>query len=219
MPQGNAAPGMLALLAAAFSGRVDAAPNATETALPAPATSGSVSLEQAIAKRRSIRTFASAPSLAQIGQLLWAAQGITDETNGLRTAPSAGALYPLELYLAKSDGVFRYVPERHALARVSVDDRRGAIAKAAYDQGVVREAPAIVIVVGSPSRLRAKYAARAERFVYLEAGHAAQNLLLEAQALGLAATPVGAFDDDALHTAVGARSDAIPLYLIPFGTR
>jgi SagB-type dehydrogenase family enzyme len=180
---------------------------------------GATSLDRALATRRSIRTFSGAPSVAQTSQLLWAAQGVSDETRGLRTAPSAGGLHPLELYLARADGVFRYLPGRHALVKTNGADRRGAIAKASLDQEVVRTAPALVVMVGRPSILRPKYGDRAERFLFLEAGHAAQNFLLEATALELAATPVGAFDDEALRNAIDAGKDVTPLYVLPFGRR
>jgi SagB-type dehydrogenase family enzyme len=187
-------------------------------ALPKPATAGSVSLEQALASRRSIREFAKAPlSPAEIGQLLWATQGVTDTVRGLRVAPSAGALYPLELYVAKEDGLFRYVSQRHALIRVQSGDSRPAIAKAAHGQAVVREAPVLIVITAVVDRTKAKYGSRAERYATLEAGHAAQGLLLEATALKLGATVVGAFDDDALRAVVAAGKGELPLYVVAIG--
>jgi SagB-type dehydrogenase family enzyme len=192
---------------------------AVEVDLPKPHPT-SMSLDAAIMKRRSIRALApDALSAGELAQLLWAAQGITDAQRGLRAAPSAGALYPLEIYLARGDGVFQYLPGRHALARVRTTDARPQIASAAFDQAVVRDAPALVVITGVIARTRPKYGARAERYVAIEAGHAAQNLLLEATALDLGATPVGAFDDDAVRAAIGAPNGFVPLYVIPVGRR
>jgi SagB-type dehydrogenase family enzyme len=186
--------------------------------LPAARRSGPVSLEEAIARRRSIREFSSRmPTDDQLDQLLWAAQGVTDPVRGLRAAPSAGALYPLELYVARPDGVYQYEPPRHALRRVVARDEREALGRAALSQEAVLHAPTVTAVVGVVSRTATKYGARAGRFVDLEAGHAAENLLLEATALGMAAVPIGAFDDDAVRVALGVASNATPLYLVPVG--
>ena len=188
--------------------------------LPAARATGSMSLEEAIAQRRSIREFSSrSPSDEQLGQLLWAAQGVTDPVRGLRAAPSAGALYPLEVYVARADGLYHYEPRAHGLRRVDARDARGAIGRAAFDQAAVVHAPVVLAIVGVVARTRAKYGERAERYVALEAGHAAENVLLEATALGLAAVPVGAFDDDQLRDALGLGSDATPLYVVPVGLR
>jgi len=189
-----------------------------ELVLPAPRTTSSVSLETALSKRRSVRDVAPTPlRLEEVGQLLWAAQGLSDPKQGLRVAPSAGALYPLELYLARADGLFRYVPARHVLVSVRATDVRPAIAKSALDQDVVRKAPELVVVTGVLARTRVKYGARAERYATLEAGHAVQGLLLEATALGLAATPIGAFEDDALRAAIGVPDTELPLYVVTVG--
>lgn len=186
--------------------------------LPKPDTEGSMSLEQALASRRSVREFAKTPlSVAELGQLLWATQGVTDTARGLRVAPSAGALYPLELYVAKEDGLFRYVPHRHGLIRVQSGDNRAAIATAAHEQAVVRGAPVLFVITAVVDRTRAKYGSRAERYVTLEAGHAAQGLLLEATALKLGATVVGAFDDNALRAVIAAGKGELPLYVMAIG--
>lgn len=193
-------------------------PAARVTALPAPVTNGTVSLEQALLRRRSIREYARDDlTAAEISQLLWAAQGITDRA-GVRTAPLAGALYPLELYLATRAGLEHYEPGGHQLVRLSDDDPRAALARAAHGQAAVASAPAVVVITGVPARTAAKYGAeRAVRCVQLEAGHAAQNLLLEAVALGLGAVPVGAFDDAAVLRTLPPARGLVPLYLIPVG--
>ena len=188
-----------------------------EIALPAPRLEGDASLEETIAGRRSVREFTDEPlSLEEISQLLWAAQGITDP-RGLRSAPSAGALYPLELYLAVAEGVYYYQPPAHALHVVWKEDRRRALWEAGLRQGALGEAPAIFVVTAVYERTEVKYGERAERYVQLEAGHAAQNILLQAVALELGAVPIGAFYDDQVQAALHLPADHNPLYLIPVG--
>lgn len=185
--------------------------------LPAPRTTSDVSLEEALASRRSVREFEStALTLEEISQLLWAAQGITSESGG-RTAPSAGALYPLEVYVATADGVYHYLPEGHRAEILSRADLRAALAHAARDQAFVAEAPAVFVITAVFARTAVRYGERAERYVHLEAGHVAQNVLLEATALGLAGVPVGAFSDAGIQQTLGLPSDHAPLYLLPIG--
>ena len=187
-------------------------------ALPPPDREASMPLAAVLARRRSIRAFAArALTGAEFSQLLWAAQGETDVRDGLRSAPSAGALYPLEVYVATSEGVFRYAPEDRHLDVVSSVDARVALFEAALRQEPVRDAPAVFAVTAVFERTERKYGDRAVRYVHLEAGHAAQNLLLEATALGLAAVPIGAFDDNAVGAALESPQDHEPLYLIAVG--
>ena len=134
-----------------------------------------------------------------------------------RTAPSAGATYPLELWAITAAGVQRYVPDAHALRLVRSGDIRSELADAALGQRFVADAPLIVVVAAVPSRTAARYGERAGRYVALEAGHAAQNLLLEAVALGLAGVPVGAFDDAAVARTVGLDVGEVAFYLVPIG--
>lgn len=188
-----------------------------EIALPACRLEGEMSLEEAIADRRSAREFTEEPlSLEEISQLLWAAQGITDP-HGLRAAPSAGALYPLELYVAVAQGVYHYLPKGHALQVLSEEDLRHDLWEAGLRQAALQEAPAIFVVTACYERTEAKYGERAERYVKLEAGHAAQNLLLQAVALELGAVPIGAFYDDQVQAGLTLPLDHQPLYLIPVG--
>lgn len=188
------------------------------TELPPPARASDVSLEVALALRRSVREYSDqALTLAEIGQLLWAAQGITSE-QGYRTAPSAGALYPLELYLLTAEGVFHYEPQNHRLSAVSRGADRQALFRAALEQEPVRQAPAVFVVTAVYARTVQKYGEeRSPRYVQMEAGHAAQNLLLEAAALNLGAVPIGAFHDQEVREALGLPADHQPLYLIPVG--
>lgn len=185
--------------------------------LPPPSMSGQTSLEDAMARRRSVREF-TADSLQErsVSQLFWAAQGVTDR-EGLRTAPSAGALYPLELYVALSSGLYHYSPRGHRVELLVGKDLRAELSRAAYGQEAVADAPAVFAITAVVARTAAKYGGRAERYVTLEAGHAAQNLLLEATSLGLGAVPVGAFDDRRVHEVLHLSPGEEALYLIPVG--
>lgn len=191
--------------------------------LPAARTTGPLPLEAALAQRQSRRSFASQPlTAAEAGQLLWSAQG-ENRAGGGRTAPSAGATYPLVLYLVAgrveglAAGVYRYAPQGHRLAAPAPGDARSAVAAAARGQAWVAEAPAIVVIAAEPSRTAARYGARAERYVAMEAGAAAQNLQLQAVALGLGATLVGAFDDAALRAALPLAAAEQPLAVLAVG--
>lgn len=192
-------------------------PGGPVEALPSPRVSGGLPLDQALAARRSVRSFTAEDlAIADIGQLLWAAQGMTDAA-GHRTAPSAGATYPLELDVVTARGIARYLPDGHRLVRRGSTDVRAALGRAALDQPVVGAAPLVIVVVGVVERTAGRYGARAERYVALEAGHAAQNILLEAVSLGLGAVPVGAFDDEAVRRVLSLGEGEAPLYLIPVG--
>jgi SagB-type dehydrogenase family enzyme len=193
------------------------APVSGEVSLPAPRLVGETTLEEAIASRRSVREFTNdVLSWQDLSQLLWAAQGITDD-RGLRAAPSAGALYPLEVYVVLPTGAYRYVPARHAAELLSKGDLRESIWQAGLRQDALQDAPAIFVIAAVYERTEAKYGERAERYVKLEAGHAAQNLLLQAVVLKLGAVPIGAFYDDRVQAALSLPADHQPLYLIPVG--
>jgi SagB-type dehydrogenase family enzyme len=190
----------------------------TTVQLPKPHTGGTLSLEQVIAQRRSVREFQPEPLRAeQIGQLCWAAQGITDPAHGYRAAPSAGALYPLELYLVTKDGLYHYLPQQHALEQLGAKDLRSDLARAALEQAWVGDAPLTMVITAVGRRTAAKYGQRAERYCLIEVGHAAQNVLLQAVALGLGAVPVGAYDDARVDRTLGLPADRRALYLIPIG--
>jgi SagB-type dehydrogenase family enzyme len=186
--------------------------------LPPPATSRG-GLERAIAGRRSRREFRPEPLHdRQLSLLLWATQGVTDR-DGSRSAPSAGALYPLEIYVATASGLFHYEPARHRLHRRSDRDLRKALYRNALAQEAVRDAPAVFVIAAVHERIASKYGAEhAPRYVHMEVGHAAQNLLLQATALGLGGVPIGAFHDDAVHQALRLPADHAPLYLVPVGS-
>jgi SagB-type dehydrogenase family enzyme len=194
-----------------------------EVQLPQPRTTGSVSVEEALHRRRSIRTFRSdSVDLGVVSQLLWAAQGMSGD-RGLRTAPSAGALYPLEVFLVAGAveglpaGIYRYRPAGHRLERVRAGDHRGEIARGALGQAWMADAPLTILVAAVFSRTRARYGDRGDRYVHMEVGHAAQNIYLQAEALELGTTVVGAFRDDAVARAAALRTEESPMVLLPVG--
>lgn len=197
----------------------------TQLALPPPQLQGPMSVEQALQQRRSRREFAADPiSLQDVGQVLWAAQGVTDPS-GRRTAPSAGARAPLEHYLAVGrvtglrPGVYRYDPRAHALLEFRSGDLRAALAAAAAGQTWMRDAPALLVIAAVPSRTQARYGGRAEGYVQIEAGHASQNVYLQCTARGLATVFVGAFDEALLRQTLSLPAEQTPLGLMPFGRR
>ncbi len=191
--------------------------------LPKARTESDISLERTFLKRRSVRSYKDEPiTLEELGQLLWAAQGIT-HPEGLRTAPSAGALYPLELYVAAgrvtdlTQGVYRYNPHKHTLQLVMEGDMRAALCAAALGQDSVKKGAAVLVFSGVHRRTTKKYGERGIRYVHMEAGHAAQNVCLQAEALGLGALTVGAFDDTKVHNLLKMGDGEEPLYLMPVG--
>jgi SagB-type dehydrogenase family enzyme len=186
--------------------------------LPKGGSLDDLSLATALRLRRSVREFTAGDlDWSEIGQLLWAAQGVTEQAAGLRTAPSAGALYPLELHAATRLGVYRYRPQSHTLVQLGQQDVRHGLAGAALGQEFVAAAPCVFAIFAVMARTTRKYGARGERYACIEAGHAAQNLLLAACALGLASTPVGAFDDYEVTEILGLDPRDKPLYLVPVG--
>lgn len=197
--------------------------------LPEPRERGDRSVAAVIADRRSRRTYADAPlSRAELGQVLWATQGVTSRSNGHRAAPSAGALYPLELYVVVGEpgvsgigtGVYRYRPETHDLAKGTTEDVQSALADAAVDQRFVERAPVDIVICGVDERTTGKYGTRGERrYVPMEAGHAGENIYLQAEALGLSTVSIGAFRDDRVLDILGASSNQRPLYIFPVGHR
>lgn len=186
--------------------------------LPEPRVEAGASLVESLAKRRSVRQFsAERLSNEQISQLLWAAQGITRKGMGFRTAPSAGALYPLETYIVLAEGVYHYNPRRHQLKRVIEGDKRRELQNAAWGQRAVGSAPVVFVFTAVYQRTSVKYGKRATRYVDMEAGHACQNLLLQAVALDLGGVPIGAFRDRGVSDVLELERDETPLYLVPIG--
>jgi SagB-type dehydrogenase family enzyme len=177
-----------------------------------------MAVAEALARRRSQRVFAHRPlPVESVSQLCWAAQGITSPAKGYRTAPSAGAKFPIAVFLVDAAGVSEYEPKRHVLLRVRAGDLRGRLRAAAHDQASVGTAPVCLVITMDVSKTAAKYGGRAERYCLLEAGHVAQNVLLQATALELVGTPVGAFEDDKVAALLHLPPDVHPVYLLPLG--
>ncbi len=189
--------------------------------LPLPDTIGRVTVEQALFRRRSVRSYQNEPlTLIEVGQLLWAAQGKTGKLYG-RTAPSAGATYPFEVYLVAGkvngldSGVYHYLVEEHALKLVRSGDMRDELAGAALGQTCIKAAPAVLVLCAEYQRTTARYGERGVRYVHMEAGHIGQNVHLECVAQGLGTVMVGAFHDERVKRVIGTNFE--PLYIIPVG--
>jgi len=194
-----------------------------EVALPQPRMESNTTVEVALLSRRSVRSYLQEPlTLAEIGQLLWAAQGITG-AGGLRTAPSAGALYPLEILVIAGDvtdlvpGVYRYHPVGHTITRILEGDMRKRLSTNALGQGAVEKAPVVLVITAFYGRTTGKYGERGIRYVHMEAGHCAQNVYLEATSLGFGTVSIGAFDDRGVMDTLGLDPGEEPLYLMPVG--
>jgi SagB-type dehydrogenase family enzyme len=186
--------------------------------LPEPKLVGKVSIEEVILKRRSTRSFtAKTLSMEEISQLLWSAQGITDKMNKFRSAPSAGARYPMEIYLATNEGFYHYHPSKNAIEQLKSTDIRSKLPAAALGQKYLADAPLVIIIAGKLEKLSARYGDRASRYMFIEAGHIAQNIHLQAVSLGLGSVPVCAFNDDVLKTTADLPDDLKPLYIVPVG--
>lgn len=188
------------------------------TKLPPPKVRGTMSLEETLKERRSKRRFtAKELTWEQISQLLWAAQGITGKAYELRTAPSAGGTYPLEIYLVNSEGVYHYHPEGHELEQVGKGDVRPRLSQAALGQRFVERVPINIVIAAVYERTERIYGRRGARYIYMEVGHVAQNIHLEAVALGLGSVPVGAFEDEQVARVLSLPEEHQPLYIIPVG--
>ena len=194
--------------------------------LPSPKTKGEMSLEEAISRRRSQRNFTDESlTLEELSQILWAAQGLTNKERGFRSAPSAGALYPLDVYVVVGEvgvtnldsGVYHYLPENHSLENLSGGDFRNALMKVCLGQTFIADAPVSLVITAEYERTTVKYAERGERYVHMEAGHTAQNIYLQAASLGLGTVTVGAFDDEAVSEVLSLPQAHKPLYVMPLG--
>ena len=191
--------------------------------LPEPGYDSEISIEEALFERRSVREYKDEPlNLTEVSQLLWSAQGITDP-RGYRTAPSAGALYPLELYVVAGnvidlpDGIYKYNPHRHELMRVVEGDKRNELCNAALGQSHVRDAAAVIVFSAVYERTTVKYGERGIRYVHIEVGHAAQNIYLQAVSLDLGTCVVGAFKDEEVRKVINIPEEEDPLYICLLG--
>ncbi len=190
--------------------------------LPEPDYRG-IALEEVLKQRRTVREFSlQKVPLTALSQLLWSAQGVTSQ-RGFRTAPSAGALYPLEIavivgaVVGLPNGVYRYRPDHHTLQKVLDGDRRKETARAALGQGWMADATMLIIITAVARRTERKYGKRAELYVPIEAGAAAQNILLQTVSLGLSAAIVGAFDTRQLQQIIRSQKGEEPLLILPVG--
>ena len=182
---------------------------------PKPDIEGTMPLEKAIAQRRSCRNYLDEQlTPAEIGQLCWAAQG---QVGRFRTVPSAGATYPLEVFVVSMDGLFHYLPDGHCLEELTAEDIRGKIAAAAWGQEFIRQAGATFVIAAEFERTTERYGQRGVRYVYMEAGHAAQNMHLEAEAMELGSVAVGAFNDGAVSKVLKLPGSLEPLYMVVVG--
>jgi SagB-type dehydrogenase family enzyme len=203
---------------------VEALPDASrgEIVLPAPSIDGGLSVEAAISGRRSVRGFTDDPvTLEHLSQLLWAAQGITDRERSRRAAPSAGAKYPMEIFVVAGrvggldPGVYWYVPSSHTINLLSAGDRRAELSEQALSQASVLNAPLSLVIAGVYERTMEKYEERGVRYVHIEVGSVAENVYLQAESLGLGTVFAGAFSDDGVRDLLHA--DVSPLGIMPVG--
>lgn len=192
--------------------------------LPKPRYDSETSIEKALLKRRSVRRYKDEPlTLTEVSQLLWAAQGITDPKKGFRTAPSAGALYPLEVYVAIGNvrgvakGVYKYNPYKHELVKVKDGDVRDKLTAAARWQRWVGKGAIVIVFSAVYKRTTKKYGQRGIRYVHLDCGHAAQNVYLQSVSLKLGTVVIGAFKDNEVRKIIGMSKEEQPLYLMPVG--
>ena len=197
---------------------------ATEFSLPRPKFSGDVSVETALNNRRSIRDYKDEPlTISELSQILWAAQGVTSNWGG-RTAPSAGALYPLELYVVAGNvtgldnGVYHYKPKDHVISKIMSRDIRKQLSEAALGQVSIQKAPVSIVITGIYERTTKKYGERGVRYVHIEVGHVGQNIYLQAQTLGLGTVMMGAFDDKKVKEVLALEKEE-PFAIMPIGKR
>lgn len=188
--------------------------------LPQPKTIGNVSLEEAINRRHSTRSFRNvALEIQEISQILWAAYG--KNSYGKKTVPSAGATYPFDIYLVAGivnnlkSGIYLYNGRNHTLTLIKHTDIRKQLAQSSFGQSFIAEAPAILVLVAQFQRTTSFYGKRGERYVYLDAGHIGQNVSLQVETLGLATCMVGAFDDASVAKILDAEGEVV--YIMPVG--
>ena len=197
--------------------------NDSNLPLPTPLYESQTSFEEVLLARRSIRAYSLEPlTLAEVSQLLWAAQGLS-HSNGLRTAPSAGALYPLDIYLLAGNvmglpvGIYHYQPRDHKLVLMVAGDKRQDLFEAALRQNPLKDAPIVFVISAVYERTTGKYGQRGIRYVHMEVGHAAQNVYLQAESLDLGTVFIGAFYDDKVKSILQMRKEETPLGLMPVG--
>ncbi len=193
--------------------------------LPEPNYDSKTSVVRALLERRSVRSYKEESlTLVEVSQLLWAAQGITNN-KGFRTAPSAGALFPLEVYLVAgnmndlSPGIYKYEPSRHELLKILDGDKRAELCDAALGQGCIKQGGVAIVFSAVYERTTKRYGNRGIRYVHMEAGHAAQNVYLQAVSLNLGTVVVGAFNDNEVKRIMNMTDEEQPLYIMPVGRK
>jgi len=201
--------------------------------LPDPVYTSNYTIEQTLKERRSTRSFSDEPlTLKEVSQVLWSAYGVTYHQEGMpeflrggfKTAPSAGALYPLEIYLVATNvtdlkkGIYKYKPEGHKLIMINHEDARDELLVSSYYQMMVKEAPANIVYSAIFSRTTEKYGERGrERYVYMDLGHSAENVYLQTVSLNMGTCAIGAFDDLKVRILLNMTAEEEPLYIMPLG--
>lgn len=192
--------------------------------LPKPIYEGKTSVEKAILERRSVRDYKDKPlQISEISQILWSAQGITEKGNGFRSAPSAGATYPLEVYVVVGNvndlpcGIYKYEPQEHGLVKILEGDKREELCSAAHGQSSVVDASAVLVFSAVYERTTHRYGERGIRYTHMEVGHAGQNVHLQAVSLNLGTVVIGAFNDSQVKKVINLPKEEEPLYLMPVG--
>jgi len=187
--------------------------------LPSPTYDSAVSIEKALAERRSIRSFKEEPlTLNELSQILWAAQGITEPKKGLRTAPSPRAVYLLEIYVLPGNvtnlpmGMYKYQPQGHELVKIADGDKKAELFKA-VGQAPIKNAPAVLVFSGLSEKTQRP------AWMYLEAGHAAQNVYLQAVSLKMGGVVMGGFKDEDVRKVLNLSEKEQPLYIMPIGKK
>ena len=193
--------------------------------LPTPRYNSNISIEKALLARRSVRSYKNEPfSLAELSQILWAAQGITGDY-GFRTAPSPGALYPIEIYIATGNvtdiknGVYKYMPHEHELKLMFEGDKRSHLASAALGQDCINSGAAVIVISAIYERVTKKYMERGIRYTHIEIGHVAQNIYLQSVSLNLGTVDVGAFYDKEVKRVMRMKDNEEPLLIMPVGKK
>jgi SagB-type dehydrogenase family enzyme len=211
----------LAVLALGLSSAVaqdssKAAPASNRIELPKPDLSAGIPLNQALAGRRTPvpRAFLPTPlTKAELSQILWAANGLTGPEER-RTAPSAANQHYVHIFVTSAEGFFEYLPVGHQLQKISGEDLRAKFS----NQQAVTQAPTVLLLVGDYERAAVRYPGeKGPRFIALEGGHIAQNVLLEASALGLGAVPVGGFEPKDVNKAASLPAQQSSIYLLTIG--
>ena len=190
--------------------------------LPKPSLKGEISFEEAVLKRRSVRSYSDEPlKIEEVSQLLWASQGITDFDYNFRTTPSAGALYPLSIYIVVENvenldsGIYKYLPESHSVEKIKEGNFRNDIYENSLKQSSIKESSLIIIICADYQITRNKYKEHAEKYVHMESGHVGQNIYLQSVSLNLGVVAVGAFDNQEIKNIINSKE--VPIYIFPIG--